>query len=232
MVDKVYNYGYKYLSSGGCAKIFSDGKTILKCYYENLGSIYRIDCSLFCILRDIINDNFIELYESCPIDSFVETLKYNLGLPYLVGAYTAKFYKEGNIDILKCNKDYLLDNLFRIEKLFYEFALQQITVYDLKRDNVILTNNNIVIIDPDMFYISNEDKECVREVNRRELIVLLRSIIANAFNLKEMDDISKINKMIDEKLIGDCINSDKEVTYEVAKKLRYVKTLDEIFDRK
>lgn len=79
-------------------------------------------------------------------------------------------------------KNYLLENIEKIEKLFETFSDYKICVEDIKRRNTVINRNGIIIIDPDLFYIFNENtsKDFMSLVNKRKLLELARSIMVNS----------------------------------------------------
>ena len=83
-------------------------------------------------------------------------------------------------------KNYLLENIEKLEKLFETFSNYKICVEDVKRRNTVINRNEIIIIDHDLFYIFNENasKDFMSLVNKRKLLELVRSIMVNSESVK------------------------------------------------
>lgn len=117
-------------------------------------------------------------------------------------------------------KNYLLEN---IEKLFETFSDYKICVEDVKRRNTVINRNGIIIIDPDLFYIFNENasKDFMSLVNKRKLLELVRSIMVNSES-GEVDYLTFENG-INMEILDFKVNDETNITNEVAPKLKYVK---------
>ena len=129
---------------------------------------------------------------------------------FVIDAYTAKYYSGNNlVNVMFEQKNYLLENIEKLEKLFETFSDYKICVEDVKRRNTVSNRNEIIIIDPDLFYIFNENasKDFMSLVNKRKLLELVRSIMVNSESGE-----------VDFK-----VNDKTNITNEVATKLKYVK---------
>lgn len=228
-MTKVEKDDFTYIGEGFCAKVFSDGETILKCYKKRMPTANRVTSGFFETLKSFKNPNFIELYESFPERNLIEKVRAKLGLSYIVGSYTAKYYQEENIDILNGYKEYLLYNLFNLEKLLNEFTENQIVAHDLSRDNVIYTSDDIVIVDPDLFGEFKVSKEIIKAINRKELIYLLESMIIASFNETNELKLERITKQVEKFLNSIYFDKNVEVANGLSKKLGKAKTLGEFF---
>lgn len=228
-MTKVEKDDFTYIGEGFCARVFSDGKTILKCYKKRMPTANRVTSGFFETLKSFKNPNFIELYESFPEQSLIERVRAKLGLSYIVGSYTAKYYQEENIDILNGYKEYLLYNLFNLEKLLNEFTENQIVSHDLSRDNVIYTSDDIIIVDPDLFGEFKVSKDIVKDINRKELIYLLENMIIASFNETNELKLKRITKQVEKFLNSIYFDKNVEVANGLSKKLGKAKTLGEFF---
>lgn len=228
-MTKVEKDNFTYIGEGFCARVFSDGGTILKCYKKSMPTANGITSGLFKILKSFKNPNFIELYGSVLERSLIEKIRAKLGLSYIVGGYTTKYYQKGNIDILNGCKEYLLWNLFNLEILLNEFTENQIVAHGLSRDNVIYTNDDIVIVDPDLFGEFKVSKEIIKAINRKELIYLLESMIIDSFNETDEKKLKKITKIVEKFLNSIYFDKNVEIANGLSKKLGKTKTLGEFF---
>ncbi len=120
-------------------------------------------------------------------------------------------------------KNYLLENIEKLEKLFETFSDYKICIEDVKRRNTVINRNEIIIIDPDLFYIFNENasKDFMSLVNKRKLLELVRSIMVNSES-GEVDYLTFENG-INMEILDFKVSDETNITNEVAPKLKYVK---------
>lgn len=120
-------------------------------------------------------------------------------------------------------KNYLLENIEKLEKLFETFSDYKICVEDVKRRNTVSNRNEIIIIDPDLFYIFNENasKDFMSLVNKRKLLELVRSIMVNSES-GEVDYLTFENG-INMEILDFKVSDETNITNEVVPKLKYVK---------
>lgn len=62
-LQKIDSHDFEYLNQGCCAHVAYDHNIILKQYFSNTNSIYRMKVPVFKILKDIQNPHFIELID-------------------------------------------------------------------------------------------------------------------------------------------------------------------------
>lgn len=219
----------KYLNRGGCAKIYSNGEVILKKYYPYTIPRSKLTEGMFDILSDINNPHFVELLNIYK-QELLFNKKNNQAPEFRVDAYTAKYYHDDKVNVLEEHKDYLLDNLREIEELFEIFTDNMIWLDDIKKDNTILTTNNIVVIDPDLYKIYQSSKEYLSRLNKIELIKLITSIMVHDLKpngICTMDNLQFINSYIFKSMT----KGPKNITDEFSKKLEYVKRPIELFNK-
>lgn len=120
-------------------------------------------------------------------------------------------------------KNYLLENIEKLEKLFETFSNYKICVEDVKRRNTVINRNEIIIIDHDLFYIFNENasKDFMSLVNKRKLLELVRSIMVNSES-GEVDYLTFENG-INMEILDFKVSDETNITNEVAPKLKYMK---------
>ena len=171
----------EYLSHGYNGEVFYNNKIIFKKYFAWSEKDSRINLQLFDLLKEFKNPHFIELYDVYTkyykieiINKIIKKIRNNA---FLVEGYSAKYYQEDNIDVLNASKEYFLENLFEIEKLINELSENGIKINDIKRENIILNKDNIVIIDPDLFYLWNPIS-CL-SANKEKLYYLFNDLLLN-----------------------------------------------------
>lgn len=217
------------LDSGNCGSIDYNDDMIFKKYHSFAGSFYRLKPEMFDFFKTVNNPHFIEFYEIyCEMNPQQLSQYLSGDYSFRVDAYTAKYYPDNSIKVLFEKKDYLLDNFREIEKLFNEFANDGVIVNDLKRDNVLLSKDGIIIIDPDSYYFSDEKTSTIAIENKRELLYLFKSICLTEAPIIVRNHFYTVNMIDIEKKIYDFgtkirINKNTDVTYEISKKLEKVK---------
>ena len=143
---------YERLSSGECGEVYTNEKNIFKVYFKDTLDEFRLDEEIFEFMKQIDSQNLMKIYEiytkASLKNAFGILTQYN---DFQIDAYLAKYYKKDDINVLFKHKDYLLESLKEIEKLFAYFTEYLIFIDDIKFENSICTENEIVIIDPDCF---------------------------------------------------------------------------------
>lgn len=216
----------EFLNSGWCGKVRYNGKFIFKEYYHDCDYKYKLIPEMFDILKDIDNSHFMKMYDIYSEMSTLELAQYILKQrPFIVDAYTAKFYPEEPINVLYEHTDNLLENLNELEILFKIFSYNGIVTDDVKRTNTVLNKNEIIIIiDPDAFYISKESPKDLLVRNKKELLYIFKSLLLHS--AKENENSKKwllINRKIDNDLTNFEIEENTNITNEFSKRLGYVK---------
>ena len=114
----------EYLNEGQCAEVYKYSDIIFKKYFSGTNKRFRLNPETFDILRTINNQHFIELYDIYKEMSLLDLFQYknNDKLPFVVDAYTAKYYdNDYENKIIYEPVDYLLDNFRELEILFKLF---------------------------------------------------------------------------------------------------------------
>lgn len=203
---KIKLFNFKEMSCinyGNTANIYKIDNNIFKKYYLYTNSNFRIDLEIFKILKQINSNNMIKIYELLYDDiNLLET-----------SGYLAKYYENKRINIFDKDLDYVLDNINYIEKLFDELSKNIIMVHDVKYKNTILTDENIILIDPDAYKKVVYSYESLKVINQKELISLLKNIYLCCLSKKE--DCKKIYDLFDIE-----VNNSTNVTYELSKRLK------------
>lgn len=219
---KIKRKEMEYLTSGECASVSHNSEIILKEYFSDTLINCRLSPKMFDILKDINDKHFIKLVEIYSDMNLSELIQYKTNIrKFFVDAYTAEYYSDDSVNVLYEPTDYILDNFSELENLFDIFTDNSIITDDVKRKNARLSHNGIIIIDPDTFYTSSLPKQDIAIANKKELLTLFRSICTNSIgNIENHDDI--LRKIVLD-LADIDINSKTDITYEVSKKLAYVK---------
>lgn len=220
--------GMNYLDNGGCATVLYNDEMILKEYFCTTLAKFRLTEKMFDIFKNIDNPHLIELFDIYSDFGPIELFKNRIGISsFTVDAYTAKYYPDNSLNVLFENKDYILDNFRELEILFEIFSENKICTNDVKRKNAIVGKEKIVIIDPDLFYISDYTKKEILTINKKNLLKLYESILITSVEYD--DNYMNITKFIYDELANIDITSDVDVTYEISQKLKSIKKPIEFF---
>lgn len=169
---------FTYLDAGFSGSVYTNGKQIFKEYTSGYPDL-RIKEDVFNILKTFRCQNFIELYDLIQNRESIQSLWYYWKLGnFKIDGYTGKYYAgNGEVNVVLEPKDYLLENIYQIEKLFHKFARERICVYDLKRENSIVSKEGIIIIDPDMFRIEKKRRGIIELYNKQQLVNFIYSLL-------------------------------------------------------
>ncbi len=116
-----------------------------------------------------------------------------------------------------------MDNLRELELLFQLFTINQICTNDVKRANTILTEESIVIIDPDLFLFSQDSQKELSILNKKNLLYLLKDICLKSLKGVSLRDYQKISAFLSNELATTFVDEDTDISYEMSKRLKYVK---------
>lgn len=217
----------KYLSQGDCGEVSHNDEIILKEYFGFTNNSYRIKENIFDILKSIDDKHLIELYDIYTAKNKIKIFFGKLlQSQFKVDSYTAKYYSDNSVNALNEPKEYLLENLFELQKLFNILTENNICTKDVKRANTIIGKEGIVIIDPDLFYIPNE-KENVALINQLNLLNLFKSICLASIDTKR--DLDSILKYLEKEVLDFNLTEKTDISYEISKKLKYRRCPKDIF---
>lgn len=152
------------INHGCCGEIYKYKNDCVKLYYGSSLSDGKINKKVFEKLKEIDSDYFVKLKD----------LLYPEGLQEF-SAYTMKYYSAEELNILDLDTEYTLYMFHEYLKLFNEFSEKKIIAEDVKRNNTIYDGKNLILIDPDLFYFSNNVEYC-KISNYNRILQLFRSI--------------------------------------------------------
>ncbi len=225
--DDIFN---KEDNHGKCGTIYKYSDDLCIKRYDR--GIYFDHCllntSIYDDLKTIKSDNLVDIKMSLYKD------KNNKNI---TDAYLLTYYKEQYDDFLEIYTDYLLYNLKEIFNLIKEISNFKIRLDDLKRENIILTKNNIVLIDPDRWYYEYEtnDKNEIEKLNINNIMAMLNEITKESLknnHLNFLIDNNLFNYVISNKLFPLTSNKNKAMKV-LSKRLNgYKRPIDYIYSMK
>jgi hypothetical protein len=128
--------------NGKSAQIFLIDDICFKQYYKYSTSRVRMNIEMFNIIKQLDSPNIYKL-----LDYFYENER--------IDAYEYLYIKDTFVDIIKWPTEYLLYNLERLENIINIFTELKIWIKDFKRENVVYSNDDIILIDLDCCKVTN-----------------------------------------------------------------------------
>jgi hypothetical protein len=148
------------IGCGNNAQVYKDGNLSYKEYMDDCYS--RIKREVFESLKDINHPNFIKLRDLYHIDDKVM-------------GYSYDYVKSSDNLMIDMPIEYTYQNLYQLKSLLNELNKRKILIDDENYNNVIVGNDSLVIIDPDMYRIHNSE-DYVRRENTSLLIGYLTTL--------------------------------------------------------
>ena len=207
---------YKY-NDDLCIKIYNRGIDFDHCL---------LNTNIYEDLKKIKSDNLVDIKMALYKDKENKSI---------TDAYLLTYYEEKYDDFLEIYTDYLLYNLEEIFKLIKEISIFKIRLHDLKRENLILTKNNIVLIDPDRWYFDNLSKEKIEKLNVNNITGLFGEIVKESLKNNYLDFLIENNLydyVISNKLFPLTSNKDRAMKV-LSKRLNsYKRPIDYVYSLK
>lgn len=98
-------------------------------------------------------------------------------------AFLMPFYESCNDDILQKPSDYISDNFISIFSSFSQLARNRIETRDANHENIIFTEDRIIVIDDERYTENQEDSiEAIRRSNHTDAVWILYWTLIKAAN--------------------------------------------------
>lgn len=187
----------------------------------------------YCLLNTSIYDDLKTIKSDNLVDIKMPLYKDNKSI---IDAYLLTYYKEQYDDFLEIPTEYLLYNLEEILKLIKEISEYKIRLDDLKRENIILTKDNIVLIDPDRWYYKFKDSEKeIEKLNINNIMGMFSEITEKSLQDNHLDFLIENNLyvyVISSKLFPLTSNKDRAMKV-LSKRLNgYKRPIDYVYSMK
>ena len=168
-----------------CLKEIKDIDPSTLTIFDSLPTVISED--IFNYFRDFNDPNFCKLYD----------LLYNKDRKIV--AYTMKYYKSAIDNILSMPVDYLVDNFSAIYDAMDRLAKDLVLVVDLHNRNMILTSDNIVLVDFDK-YRREESKpyDVILGINTSALYYAFSKMLNDALSkigMKTADNVLLVSEL-------------------------------------
>ena len=170
-----------YLNNGECGTIYQyNSDSCIKIYNQKYTeTMHRLDVRIYQALKEIDSPNLIDIRELY--------FKEKRQTHYNADAFISKYYEEKYPDFLEVPTDYLLENVEGIISLSSKLSQKKIRLHDLKRENVILADENMIFIDPDMWYYSNLSYREIGNLNINALSSFFNRMVKESLKLNHQD---------------------------------------------
>ncbi len=241
--ERLDTHNMHYLDSGNFGSVYLKEDTIIKIYHPECIDPFegKITLEVFDILKEIHHPNFIELLDVYSNLDLLTLLcrKFKLIYHFQIDAYTAKYYLSSDINPLLESKDYLLDNLRNIMSLMDIFTRRRIRVDDLRSGNIVLTKENMVIIDPDYFRLTILPLDKLTIHNKKSVFILFKDICSNYLEeilLQENPTLTlqqrmiRADKIVNRQFDDIRITDQTDIPAVLSKRLKSVKKPVELFE--
>lgn len=192
--EKVYydEFSGNGVRHGGCSNIYLFDDKIIKRYFHYTSKRCRLDYNVFNIFQSIDNPHLMNIYElliesgnydiTKSIDENFQTIT--------VDAYVATFYERSKIALKDRPGYFLVETLEGLYNLAKLLTLMHMEMDDIKTDNAILTDDTVVLIDPDCYFFNTKEYKELLFTNERQMWRLVKYFVLNEYdNLKKRENV-------------------------------------------
>lgn len=174
-LDKLkYNLNSNFLGKGNQGSVYKiETDKCLKIY--NQSGCIRFDPCVFEIIKELSLDGIYKLYDLLYYGKSLKT----------VGAYTMKYYQSEIDNILDEPIDYTLDNINMLYNSILMLSKHQIGLRDSIPSNVILTKDQIVMIDMDYSFKTGQSRDYLVQKNTWQILYLFKRLYEEGLKKKE-----------------------------------------------
>ncbi len=224
--DEIFGNAIK---SGKCGTVYHYNEDLcFKLYNQKYTEYqYRLSIYLYDILKNIDNPNLVDIKELY----FKEDNKARCNSD----AYMSKYYKKKYSDILEVPVDYLLNNVERLLMLGETISSKKIIFNDLKVKNCIMTDNDFVLLDPDLWEHSHNSKKEIIEYNINYLSYFFKEYVKYSLENNHhafMVENGLYSREIERKLFPITDNPKKTIKVLTKKLSGYKRPIDYIYSMK
>ncbi|MBR1748597.1 MAG: hypothetical protein IJ743_02235 [Bacilli bacterium] len=166
---------------GTCADIYKKDNIILKCYKGECNYKSKISTKVFQRLKEFDIPHIVKLYDSY----YADVSKFSTY--FKMDAYTSKYAGERIDSLLKSSREYFLEMVLALEQILPLLTKARIFLNDKNAFNILFSKNNVTILDPDLFSISNfHSSSYIQDYNRDAILeYIIASLLSDARKLKE-----------------------------------------------
>lgn len=218
------------IGHGQCATVYRYTEDLCFKRYDRDIKIKRnfLDTSIYDCLKGIDNPSRVDIKK---------LLYEDINNKYTADAYLLAYYKEVYQDLLEVPTEYLLYNMEEIFKLIEEISKLQIRfdLYDLKRSNLILTDTNIILIDPDTWFFERLDIPKIEKININNIMGMFGEIAKESLKNNHLEFLIKnnlYNYNVSNKLFPLTSNKDRAMKVLTKRLNGYKRPIDYVYSLK
>ena len=213
-----------------CATVYRYSEKLCFKQYDRDIKIKRnfLDTSIYDCLKNIDNPSLVDIKKLLYKDKNNKST---------ADAYLLSYYQEANHDFLEIPTKFLYYNMEELFKLMKEISSLQIRLdlYDFKRTNLILTDTNIILIDPDSWFIKRDNIFDIEKLNINNILGMFGKITEESLRTNYLEFLIKNNLYdynISHKLFPLTTNKDKAMKV-LSKRLKgYKRPIDYVYSMK
>lgn len=174
------------LSSEGCCSevSFYSPDELLKIYHKTCHDNCKLKKYVYDVIKELKSSHMYEI-TSLLFDKKISGLYFDESHIFKmnpIDAYTCKYVKPDDINILTMSTDYILDNMYEISKIFSYLSLKEIRTQDVKPQNTILTSDKIILIDIDCFDRVDVSLDSLNRRNQFDIFRLLQNLFLDCID--------------------------------------------------
>ncbi len=171
-------------NTGNKSKLFLCDDTLIKLYNIDARTVYRINISMFNLLKKLNDKNLVKLRE------YFYSVNSKLYKLFSIDAYTMDFIKKRDEKLINIERKEFLELIKSLDETLNRISEKGIIIEDMKPCHLIPTDNGITIIDPDMFHRTIiHSKDYVYDLNKTRILTALNALLYGEF---DEDDYYKI----------------------------------------
>lgn len=213
---------------GVCATVYRYTEDL--CFKRYDRDIYLeknfLKTDIYNILSNIKHPNLVDIKK---------ILYKNKKHKYTADAYLLSYYKEIYKDFLEAPTEYLLYNIEEIFKVLKKLSDYKTRLDDLKRENILLTEKNIVLTDPDRWYYDNLSEKEIEKLNINNIMAMFNKITKDSLEDNYLDFLIENNLydyVISNKLFPLTSNKDRAMKVLSKKLTGYKRPIDYVYSMK
>lgn len=134
----------------GKANIYKYNNVVIKKYHKDTSEYIRLDLEMFEKLKSIKSKALIHLID-CSYSKALEHPKRD----YRIESFSYDYIKRAKFKSIDVSTEYTLNSLYKLRNLVAQLSELGIGLYDCFYGNTIVTDSNMVLIDPDQFFFHN-----------------------------------------------------------------------------
>ncbi len=168
--------------------LYIDGNKVIKVYNEDINDFNRLDKDIFDKLSKLDSKAFLKLRDYYGVN--VKRIIDDKEIP-MTTAYSYDYVNRKDKFMIDMPMDYTINTLYEFDKIVKYLNDEKILIGDSHAGNVVISDNNLVIIDPDYYEFSNFAKRRNRELINFYITDLwcLEAGLSNYFDRKAVTDI-------------------------------------------